>query len=73
MGHIQRSWISPQSHNEITKFILVEKDTNKKDLKIPRSLAVPQSAQSVGELLKLLSLFSFRRRAEAAASCISVH
>lgn len=73
MGHIQHSWISPQSHNEITKFILVEKDTNKKDLKIPLSLAIPQSAQPVGELLKLPSLFSFRSRAEAAASFISVH
>lgn len=73
MGHIQRSGSSPPSHNEITKFILVEKDTNKKDLKTPRSLAIPQSAQPVGELLQLLRLFSFRRRAGAAASRISVH
>lgn len=72
-GHIQRSWIGPQPHNEITKFILVEKDTNKKDLKPPRSLAVSQSTQLVGELLKLLGLFSFRRGAGAAASCVPVH
>lgn len=32
-----------------------------------------QSAQLVGELLKLLGLFSFRRGAGAAASCVPVH
>lgn len=72
VGHIQHARISPQALNEITKFILVEKDTNKKDLKIPRSLAIPQSARPVGELLQLPRLFSFQR-IEAAASCIPLH
>lgn len=72
VGHIQHACTSPQALNEITKFILVEKDTNKKDLKIPRSLAVPQSARPVGELLQIRVCFPFRA-AEAAASRIPVH
>lgn len=73
MGHIQCSWISPQAHNEITKFILVEKDTNKKDLTIPRSLAIPQSTQPAGGLGKPLRLFCWRSGAEAAApACLCI-
>lgn len=72
MGHIQHSWISPQPHDEITKFILVEKDTNKEDLRAPQSPAASQHAR-MGELVQHPGLFSFRRGAGAAASRISVH
>lgn len=60
MGHIQRSWISPQHHNEITEFILVEKDTNKKDLKAPRSPAASQHTQ-MGELVQFVFLSEWSR------------
>lgn len=74
MGHSQHAWISPPSHNESAKFILVEEDTNKKDLTHPppESSRTPERPAG-GRAPKSSPFFSFRRRAEAAASCVSVH
>lgn len=73
VGHIQHPCISPQALNEITKFILVEKDTNKKDLKIPQSLAIPQSARPVESCSSSRVCFPFResRLLPPAFPCIS--